>query len=364
MSEENDICRPFNIIDDDQYNFNFLAVGCWGVYCEEGKKTIIKKKEKDGKITLKSEQVIRGQRTVKEIIENLSSRYNVNTIFLAGDNIYQKSVENTNEDIPKDYNPYDIEKQIEEGFINCFLNSNLKYYFVIAGNHDVENCEILKRELEEKTWNFENLFYSTVLRKENYDVDVMCIDTNIFEYLKKGKTELCGRKDIISKQEECVKSRSNYIENSGRQTWRIMIGHIPYKALGHKSDSCIVDNSQLMKSLFDIYKPHIYISADEHNQQFLTEKIGDNNVALVVAGSGGTALDDVKICNPHNDIEVTIDGTKINIPYSQTVFGIPLFQVTKESIVIDYYIKDNGNIKSNFNAEIYYNHSIKTSIPQ
>ena len=363
MSEEKQICKSFEIKRDNQKNFNFLAVGCWGVYCEEGKKTIIKKKKKGDEIIIKKEEIIRGQKTVAEIIKHLSSSYNVDTIYLTGDNIYHKSVdENTKEeDIDADYNQYDIEKQIKEGFRDCFINPNLKNYFVIAGNHDAEDCKILERELNEQSWDFKNLFYNTFFPMEEYDIDVMCIDTNILELI--GNKELCtlgNSENLKSKQMDCVQSRITTIEQSGKPTWKIMVGHIPYKALGHKSDKCIVDNSDLFRGLIDIYKPHIYISADEHNQQFLTEIVGDTNVALVVAGSGGTAQDDVKTCNPNNITQITVKNKTINIPYSYTAFGIPLFQVTKDIIVIDYYNKENNNIKSNFNVEVFYNHSIIT----
>lgn len=368
MAEEKQSCKSFKIEHDNKEKFNFLAVGCWGVYCEEGKKTIIKKKKKDDEIIIKKEKNIkRGQKTVAEIIKQLSDSYSVDTIFLAGDNVYHKSVnENTNvEDIPANYNHYDIEKQIQEGFRDCFKNPKLKNYFVIAGNHDVEDCDILEKEIKEPSWTFGNLFYNTFFPMREYNIDIMCIDTNILELI--GNEELCGKNSEYLKNQQmvCVQYRNTTIVQSGKPTWRIMIGHIPYKALGHKSDKCIVDNSGLFRGLMDIYKPHIYISADEHNQQFLTEMVEGTNVALVVAGSGGTAQDDVKTCNPRNVTQITDENNKtIIIPYSYTAFGIPLFQVTKENIVIDYYIKENNSIKSNFNVKVYYNHSIETSTPQ
>jgi len=369
MSEEKHICKAtWDVLDlHDKNVMKFLAVGCWGVYCEEGKKTIIKKK--NGKC--KHEPVERGQGTVSNIIDELIKKGDIEDLFLAGDNIYHKSIDDSKvkEELKKcqdddNYNHYDIDKQLKNGFFNCFLKSNIDRYYAIAGNHDVEKCDILQRQLDFEKWHFK-LFYSVKYSLATFDIHFMMIDTNILELF--GNQEFCNiaNSEYLKQQQmSCVKSETRHIDTSLKPTWRIMIGHIPYKALGHKSDKCIVDNSELFTGLIDIYKPHIYISADEHNQQFLTEIVGDTNVALVVAGSGGTAQDDVKTCNRDNNIQITLENKTINIPYSYTAFGIPLFQVTNESIVIDYYIKENNSIKSNFNVEVYYNHSIKTSIPQ
>lgn len=369
----NNLCKPFIINRQPvPVNFNFLAVGCWGVYCEEGEKTIVKK---GGNV----KTIVRGQGTVKNIIEKIIQEQDVKDLFLVGDNIYENSIDDDpeykkleNEDEKKQFiknysKEPDINKQLNEGFSKCFMNNKIENYFVIAGNHDVKNCEILKREIEHQSWTFPSLFYSVIYKVKNYDVHIMFIDTNIIEYMIENKETLChfGKvEDLYQTQINCIKKN---VENLGNnKVWKIMVGHIPYRALGHKTEKCIVDNSKFMKPFFDIYQPHIYICADEHNQQFLTENMEYKNmkynVAFVVAGSGGTQLDDSKVCNPSNDVEIQQGNLKIHIPYYYKNFGIPLFKVSENEISIDYYIRDKNsqNIRSNFNVKILNNRNIIT----
>jgi hypothetical protein len=93
--------------------------------------------------------------------------------------------------------------------------------------------------------------------------------------------------------------------------------------------------------------------------------INDKPTALVVAGSGGTALDDVKTCNPDSSVKInTLDDKEIFVPYSSMNFGITLFKVTADSITIDYYtnqiVKGKDNIEKKFNVIVYKNRSIIT----
>jgi hypothetical protein len=76
-----------------------------------------------------------------------------------------------------------------------------------------------------------------------------------------------------------------------------VIGHIPYKATGHKGK--IIQNKGL-NDIFNIIKNinenerkvQAYFCADEHNQQLLFDE--DSKCYLVVVGSGGTELDYIK----------------------------------------------------------------------
>jgi len=417
------MCNSFVIDYEKDETMDFLAVGCWGVYGDEGKKIIIKKKEENGKTQTESKPVTRGQQSVANIIKHImdEQKIKVKNLFLAGDNIYQKSLE---EELQKKYFPFkeekqsqssleeeekqsqsslekqsqssleeeeekqsqssleeeeeekekflkdyipssNIKEQIKKGF-NLFIHPDIENYYVIAGNHDVEDCDILKEEMGNTSWKFPNIFYSMFYKLKSYNVNVMFIDTNIFEYMEKGKREedMCkfgSVSSLLEAQENCVNTRKNLPQN----TWRIMVGHIPYKALGHKHKKCIVDHSTYMEPLFKAYGPHVYISADEHNQQFLTEIINDKPTALVVAGSGGTALDDVKICNPNGVDTITMGNKQIFVPYSSMDFGITLFKVTADSITIDYYTnkideQKNDNIEKKFNVKVLKNRSIIT----
>ena len=77
-----------NIIGIDQKDFEFLTIGCWGVYCNDGEYQVFKKKKKD----LNNEIILRGQKRVAEHIINYSINNRVTDMFLAGDNIYQKGI--------------------------------------------------------------------------------------------------------------------------------------------------------------------------------------------------------------------------------------------------------------------------------
>lgn len=366
------LCNEFKIPRNESNNLNFLAVGCWGVFCEEGERTIVKAKKGKPK---KVETVIRGQQTVKDIIYKIvEQEKDVEDLFLAGDNIYVNSIDDEpeykdeykKEQFIQNYNKEpDIEKQLTKGFFECFMNPRIKNYFVIAGNHDVKNCKILEQEIEYGSWTFPSLFYSVLYNLKNYDVHVMFIDTNIIEYIMNQKEEtLCNFGNVeklYQSQIDCIEKNVKTLRD---KVWKIMVGHIPYRAVGHKTDKCIVDNSKFMKQLFEAYQPHIYICADEHNQQFLTENIQckdvNINVGFVVAGSGGTQLDDTKVCNEDNNLYIEQEDLKIHVPYSYTGFGIPLFKVSENEISIDYYIKENDNIRSNFNVKMLKNRNIIT----
>ena len=148
-------------VDGD--TLDILAVGCWGVYCQDGEQTI-KKKDKIKKIT-------RGQGSVSNALERYKQSHpNTMDMFLVGDNVYQDK-----------NGEFKIERQIEDGFVKCFLKSGIERFFLAIGNHDIEDCKILSTQYNEKRWNFPSLYYNIVYNLNDFKVNVIVLDTNMFE---------------------------------------------------------------------------------------------------------------------------------------------------------------------------------------
>ena len=87
--------------------------------------------------------------------------------------------------------------------------------------------------------------------------------------------------------------------------------------------------------------------ADEHNQQFLYDSV--NKLSLVVAGSGGTALDK----NIHIDQD---DKNTVTTKYAKSTFGFVSFKFSPVFIDIQYHtteVEELGNkCKKTYNVKI------------
>jgi hypothetical protein len=347
-----------NLSDVD--NFNVAIYGCWGVYCQDGKVSILKynpPKEDLAQIDpdelkihsfLTTETTFRGQRSVVEkLIETFPN--GLNSLFLAGDNIYEYSepsndllndlqekinqwknlIENNpemkskeridqfNEIFPSKkkfktdrgmlremYKNLRIDLQLQNGFLDCFKNLNVENIFLAYGNHDIETCDIFNRQInfnnKELKFQSENIpkgtYYNVIYNlKDGPFLNVIVIDTNLFET---DGTYCNGNK--IKEDDKNVKNQIDWFEsviNDSKCKYNIVIGHIPYKASGHKGK--IIHNIGL-DPIFSIItginqnerKVQAYFCADEHNQQLLLDK--QSNCYLVVMGSGGTELDKIK----------------------------------------------------------------------
>lgn len=336
---------------------DLLSVGCWGVYCNQGEYLIFK----DKKGEIEQENVLRGQRIVAESLELYTKKYpNIKDMFLAGDNVYQVGIEKNNENTfqyntddlekflsenfglqIKDKNSvFNIEKQISEGFEKCFEKVNIKRYFVAVGNHDIETCEILNTELKNDSWNMPNTYYNVVYNTaNNISVNCIVIDTNMFEEvpLKCDKSQYT--EDEIKQQIDWIKSVSNI------GSWKIVIGHVPYIANGHKKKKPVIFNNSLSQ-IFDIVKPQVYLCADEHNQQFLYNN--DKFLSLIVCGSGGTALDS-QIFNsrlPENTYTLYKNPVFgfVHLSFKDEGLLIKYINSTNQQITFEVLINKNGNI--------------------
>lgn len=312
----------------NEEHLHMVAVGCWGVYCNDGEYIITKYKK--GKV--EPIRVKRGQKRVANALIDYTEKNKVTDMYLAGDNVYQLGVSATNEiavaEMLKkkqelvqnmregELDPlqnFNIELQISEGFEKCFAEAKVDRFFLAIGNHDIENCEVLNKEYNYKGWKIPSLYYNVVYKLREFNINVIVIDTNMFE----DEPIMCSQEPFT---EEQINRQINWALSVANQgDWNIVIGHIPYLSNGHKKDKHPVSRKRLA-DLINRMQPHLYICADEHNQQFiLTEK-----TAIVIAGSGGTALDSIL----DNPIPETL--------YQSSEFGFVSYLIRESELTIDY----------------------------
>lgn len=339
-----------------------IVLACWGVYCQSGR--YIEYKNKKGKIKA-SDEIIRAQKDVFDAMAEYTSNVKVSDVYFAGDNIYNYAY-------PVGEQPdeigYLIDKQLMS-FIPCYsgVKENVKRTFVALGNHDVENCDVLNKQLNYKGWENVGVYYSVNYTRKNRGVTVVVIDTNMFD----DGQENCNGKPYTDIERE---KQRNFIKESCdnarlRSDWIIMIGHIPAIANGHKESRIAIKN-EMIYELLDINRPHLYVCGDEHNQQFIYEKkIG---VSLAIIGSGGTDLDNIfyKKLDEEKDID-PIEGTC----YADKVFGfltikfIDESEIKKESMLIGYksvYMNEenkNNVLNNSYFARISYEGKIMETVP-
>ena len=74
------------VIELDHNSIDFIAVGCWGVYCDQGEVLVFKEKKKK----IEQHLIKRGQKIVADSIEKyVKENRAIKDMFLAGDNVYQ-----------------------------------------------------------------------------------------------------------------------------------------------------------------------------------------------------------------------------------------------------------------------------------
>ncbi len=161
----------------------FIFTGCWGVYCKTGphKKFKIKdpnkeNDEKKDKREKKDKDYYEnyGGRDVAQMMIDYSNKYNISAVILGGDNVYSdypsedllkyinKIVKNgdTKEIKRIKYMLYDMDKQFVEGFENCIRHVKARDFLVGIGNHDIETCDILNKQLNYHNWTMLGLYYN------------------------------------------------------------------------------------------------------------------------------------------------------------------------------------------------------------
>jgi hypothetical protein len=317
----------------NQVQLHMVAVGCWGVYCNDGDYIITKYKK--GKV--EPLKVTRGQKRVARALIEYVSENKVTDMYLAGDNVYQLGISAIDEEgvvnmlkkkqelvknlTGEELDPlrnFDIDLQISEGFQKCFAEAKIDRYFLAIGNHDIENCQILNTQYNFNEWIIPSLYYNVIYNLKNFKINIIVLDTNMFEDEPVTCLQEPFSDEQIRKQEEWALSMSK------KGDWNIVIGHIPYLSNGHKKDKHPIVRQKL-GYLIEKMQPHLYICADEHNQQF----IQSHKTAIVIAGSGGTSLDHI--------LDKPIPGTL----YQNSDFGFVSYQIRKNELTIDFMSTQN-----------------------
>jgi hypothetical protein len=295
---ENSIRIQQAVIDMTKQNIlHIIAVGCWGVYCQDGEYLIAKYKK--GKID--TSKVQRGQKKISEALIQYTKEHQVSDMYLAGDNVYQVGVKTSDPDLVDEFlrnkqmllgkiidaeldplENFDMDLQISQGFENCFRKARVDRFFLAIGNHDIETCGVLNKQYNYEGWNIPSLYYNVIYKMNNFTINIIVLDTNMFE----DDPLTCSK--IPFTRAQIDNQISWALEASRKGDWNIVIGHIPYLANGHKANKHPVTRREL-SVLISQMNPQLYICADEHNQQFIQTK----HTAIVIAGTGGTQLDPV-----------------------------------------------------------------------
>jgi len=332
-------CKKGQSLTFDNDMEEIVVLACWGVYCQSGKYNVYKVNDK-GKV--KKSEVIRGQKDVFDGIAKYSGNTRVSDVYFAGDNIYSYAYPIDDDDVKE--MGFLIDKQLDS-FNECYadIEKNIKRTFVGIGNHDIESCDILNKQLNFGGWTNAGVYFSVnYIRSgvENRGVTIIVIDTNVFDPTQetcKGNYEFYTE---IDKQTQLQFIKDSYELAKKRNDWIVMIGHIPALANGHKikKESIVVSNVEVY-NIIKNYSPHIYISGDEHNQQFIYDK--EINVSLAVIGSGGTNLDPIyyKTDESLNPIYGTC--------YAEQAFGFIVLKFVKDDMCISFKTtnrEENGEV--------------------
>lgn len=336
-------------------SLDLLFVGCWGVYCKDGEQEVIKYKKSEFKI----DKGLFGGKSVAEGMSEYSHKNNVDAVILAGDNIYSRNP--TKEEMA---NPYpelkddlnDMDLQFSEGFLKCMNNVKTENFYLAIGNHDIHNCKILNKQLNfnQGGWNLPGLYYNVIYKLDNYKVNIIFIDTNLYD-----KKKTCNEDQYPEDDEKIQDSHRIWLEYTRNKQklwieqviktnnckWNLIVGHIPFINNPHKkikdSNFDYSMNNDLISDIYSIRQEinkmsldiQLYMCADEHNQQFIKcpENVGiiPNLPPIIIAGSGGTDLDNflpshsLKTCTmigkkAHGFVSLNIDSTNIQITYYES----------------------------------------------
>jgi hypothetical protein len=364
-------------------------VGCWGVYCRGGEIEIESYNPKQNKVETKRK--IFGQKGVSKGMKEYARDREIAAVFLAGDNVYpheklkdaMKKIIDTKEWTtlkPKErkrlykstpeLSPNQIEEQFKKGFEKCFEGLNIDDFWGALGNHDIQTCKDLNYQLnyknsaEDTKFHMPAMHYNVIYSSNRtgsdsqpvWSVNFIVIDTNVYEEDPKQ----CGGEyyddNYITAQEEWVLEALK----SGDCAWNVIVGHIPYKANPHKKQKSGggIHNKKL-GALFgkirddgSVPNVQVYMCADEHNQQFLYDPA--MGMALVVAGSGGTALDKDILLRYTDGKSSEVDTVT---RYRHSGFGFTHLKFEEDILTITYVVTatDKHRIKASFKLDLEAN---------
>ncbi|XWV26395.1 hypothetical protein QJ857_gp0675 [Tupanvirus soda lake] len=276
-------------------------------------------------------------RNVINNIDNNKHLYEFGVIL--GDNVYNE----------KGNKFHDIE--ILKDGIECISNLNLPLYIAL-GNHDVTQCDIINEQAKKSSyWIFERNFYAIEFNKNDLNVKLIVIDTNlladdkIYNSLTNSKNEPCNLPSNISNNRiEMLQFLENQLKDSGNYDWIIVAGHDPLASFKLKSKT----KGPLAKAHIDILLnlmgriPNlVYICADTHNFQYntITSSDGLYMVNEVVSGTGG-ANPDVILPEFRNGVYNIQDLYNIKMHDTHEPYGYCDMTVNKDKIIFIY----NNNV--------------------
>jgi len=227
-----------------------------------------------------------GEESQKEVSNAIKDHINKkkNTFICGlGDNIYEEGCTSIND-------PQFIEK-FEDPYRG--ISNDIKFYMCI-GNHDYGQTSSGKgnsiyqinyaRRSEKKNmkWIMPNNYYTFRKINNNITIDFFVIDTNTFNLSDKD----------IKKQ---LKYIGNKIKNSDAD-WKIVYGHHTWRSIaGHGNADD--DLEEFLTELFTYAPFDVYMCGHDHNKQLINMKLNNQNIVLIVCGTGGKVYDDLNDLN-------------------------------------------------------------------
>jgi hypothetical protein len=347
--------------------FNFLFVGCWGVYGKQGEYKEENWNQENKKWKQKTKTY--GQKSVVEAMKQFVEKNGKQqAVILAGDNVYSDSeiplddkFKNDIELYGKHYS-YNMDKQFEKGFLECMAQVPTDHFLIGVGNHDIETCENINKQLKFSNWTMPGLSYKIMYEnpEKMFNVNLIFIDTNMYKKkwcFKEGTPlqEQTYPKNAIQQQEDWLEKTLD----KSTDTWNIVIGHIPFYCVSHKPPTNPKKLEIFNEDLYNLMVKYaddidLYMCADEHNQQYITGLVhhdhkkptyidddddDDTKILLppqVIAGSGGTCLDTEFHFIKGSVLE---KATKHHV----SVFGFVSVKVDNEKIIVNF--QDNQENK-------------------
>jgi hypothetical protein len=354
---------------------NTMFVGCWGVYCKKGR-SIERKYKKDKKkgIKKKEDDVEYGGGIASDLMGEYSNNKNIDCVILGGDNVYSTLIDSKPEN-EKELNEYkikshDILGQLKEGYINCYRKKiKTKKFLVGIGNHDIISCDILNEQMNfykvDSKWNLFGLsyIYSYILNDDT-KINLIFIDTNMYDESSQycQGTYSSYHKD---KQEEWL----GKVLKENKKNWNIVIGHIPFICNLRKcsEDDDIngniedLTNNELLILLSKFHKYiDLYMSADEHNQQYIEYRDEDGvSINQVISGTGGSPLDtDLSCALKYKDIGGLIPGTQ----FFRSGFGFVGMDIDRDIINLNFNVDDSTRGETYFIDYVHHDDPLKYTI--
>ena len=244
-----------------------------------------------------------------------------------GDNIYETGCTSINDKqfLTKFEKPYEnISDKVK--FYMCIGNHDYGTYSCGKGNSIYQIKYGRRSEKQDKKWVMPNNYYSFRKKDKNVTIDFFVIDTNVH-----NQTENELKKQINEIGKKIKQSNADWKIVNGHHTWRSIAGH------GNADE-------QLERFLTEIYDKSpfdLYMCGHDHNKQLITMEMVNNNLPLIVCGTGGKVYDD--------SINFDCLDETCELEFYSNNLGYAFIQAFKTKLVVTFL--DEMNIEE-FNYEI------------